>query len=215
METLDFSDLYTLQDRILDIIFSQETGFYLTGGTCLHRFYYELRNSADLDLFSNDNNEFREDIRIMLDTLEASSITYDKQVDTRDFVRLIIDNKLQVDMVNDRVYRYGRRIKTAKGIFLDNIENIGANKICAILGRDDPKDIFDIYTIYTQASIDWGIVIEAAKKKCFIDPEIFEYRLKSFPMNLIDNLSIPNIEYILDIKQNYSNMANNLLYYLE
>ena len=47
----DYTQLYTLQDEVLKIIFSEETSFYLTGGTALHRFYCNGRYSDDLDLF--------------------------------------------------------------------------------------------------------------------------------------------------------------------
>ena len=47
----DYAQLYALQDKVLKIIFTEETPFYLTGGTALHRFYCEHRYSDDLDLF--------------------------------------------------------------------------------------------------------------------------------------------------------------------
>lgn len=63
MGGIDFKKLYRLQDQVLESVFSIETGFYLTGGTCLHRFYFESRHSVDLDLFTSDNSLFREDSR--------------------------------------------------------------------------------------------------------------------------------------------------------
>lgn len=35
----NYDELYALQDKVLGIVFSEETPFYLTGGTALHRFY--------------------------------------------------------------------------------------------------------------------------------------------------------------------------------
>ncbi len=35
MEKIDYEELYTLQDRVLDIVFSSEHQFYLTGGTLM------------------------------------------------------------------------------------------------------------------------------------------------------------------------------------
>jgi len=64
---------------------------------------------------------------------------------------------------------------------LDNELNICANKLCAIIGRDDPKDMFDLYTIFKKGKLDWKIAITAAAKKCVLDPEVLEYRLSSFP----------------------------------
>ena len=39
MGRIDYVKLYALQDRVLDKIFSFEHDLYLTGGTCLSRFY--------------------------------------------------------------------------------------------------------------------------------------------------------------------------------
>lgn len=41
----NYDELYALQDRVLGIVFSEETPFYLTGGTALHRFYCNARYS--------------------------------------------------------------------------------------------------------------------------------------------------------------------------
>ena len=93
MATLDYKSIYTLQDKVLENIFSRETTFYLTGGTCLNRFYYNRRYSDDLDLFTNDNALFRDDVRIVIEGFKSSSLGYTVIVDTRDFVRLNIDGK--------------------------------------------------------------------------------------------------------------------------
>lgn len=109
MADLDYHALYTLQDKVLSAVFAAETSFYLSGGTWLHRFYAQRRYSDDLVLFSNDNALFRDDARIAQDCLNEKSIAFETHVDTRDFVRLLVDSTLQVDLVNDRVYRYGKR----------------------------------------------------------------------------------------------------------
>lgn len=47
---------FALQDRFLGRFFASPLAehFYLTGGTALARFYYNHRESLDLDLFTND-----------------------------------------------------------------------------------------------------------------------------------------------------------------
>ena len=40
MDKVEYEELYALQDKVLAGIFAKETTFYLTGGTCLHRFYF-------------------------------------------------------------------------------------------------------------------------------------------------------------------------------
>jgi predicted nucleotidyltransferase component of viral defense system len=211
MAAIDYTSIYAIQDRMLAVIFSGETSFYLTGGTCLHRFYYERRYSADLDLFTSDNALFRDDIRLVKTVLDAKSIRFETQVDTRDFVRLFVEKKLQVDLVNDRVYRHGKPLQSPQRILLDNMENIAANKICAVLGRDDPKDVFDLYTVFQAARIDWSEVFSAADKKCVLDAEVLEYRLSAFPLDLLDLLHVKNQDFLAEMKRHYPQMRAELL----
>jgi len=211
MATLDYTSIYALQDKVLAVIFSTEATFYLTGGTCLNRFYHNRRYSDDLDLFTNENALFRDDVRILLDALTSGSLSYAVQADTRDFVRLFVQKRLHVDLVNDRVYRYGKNIHSPKGIVLDNEVNICANKLCATIGRDDPKDIFDLYTIFKEGQIDWKTVITVAAKKCVLDPEVLEYRLSSFPLDLLDLLAVVDQATVTEMKQGYSHMVEHIL----
>lgn len=128
-------------------------------------------------------------------------------VDTRDFVRLMAESKLKVDLVNDRVYRFGKSARTPEGIVLDNIENIAANKICAVLGRDEPKDVFDLYTLFCDARMDWVTVFSASAKKCALDREVVEYRLNSFPLDLVDLLPVLDHSFAADFKKDYARMV--------
>jgi len=212
MATIDYPSVYALQDKVLAAIFSKETTFYLTGDTCLNRFYYHRRYSDDLDLFTNENALFRDDVRILLEHLTSSNIHYLIQVDTRVFVRLLIEERLQVDLVNDRVYRHDKSIHSASGYILDNVLNICANKLCTIIGRDDPKDMFDIFTIFENAEIDWEIVIIESEKKCVLDPEILEYRLSSFPLKLLDLLNVVDPLKVNEMKKGYPLMVEHILH---
>ena len=63
MGSLDYKKLYDLQDKVLDVIFQTEQVFYLTGGTCLNRFYHEKRYSDDLDFFVHDDRDFNRGFR--------------------------------------------------------------------------------------------------------------------------------------------------------
>jgi predicted nucleotidyltransferase component of viral defense system len=207
MENLDYRMLYRIQDRVLEIVSGTDTDFYLTGGTCLNRFFFKKRHSADLDLFSNDNNLFREDVRAFLDALTANAAEYEVLVDSRDFVRLLVESKLKVDLVNDRVFRFGRSTRNHEGVVLDNTANIAANKLCAVLGRDDPKDVFDLYTLFCHAGLDWGSVLAASGKKCAFDREVLEYRLNSFPVHLVDLLPVISQSFTADFKKGYDGMV--------
>ena len=63
MDSIDYEKLYQLQDEVLEVVFGVENEFYLTGGTCLSRFYKEKRYSDDLDFFTNNSARYRFAIR--------------------------------------------------------------------------------------------------------------------------------------------------------
>jgi predicted nucleotidyltransferase component of viral defense system len=211
MAGLDFISLYALQDRVLDCVFSVDTGFYLTGGTCLHRFYFPERHSVDLDLFSNDNTLYRDDVRRIVHTLNECGISSELIVDSRDFVRLMINGELQVDLVNDRVYRSGRSVRMETAIVVDNLQNLAANKICAVLGRDDPKDVFDLYVMHRHQAVQWPLALEDAAKKCAFDPETLMFRLNAFPLQLLDDLHVVNPSLVSQMKQHYHALTHAIL----
>jgi predicted nucleotidyltransferase component of viral defense system len=211
MVKVDFPTLYRLQDKVLSVVFSIKTEFYLTGGTCLHRFYQEQRYSDDLDLFSNDNQLFRDDVRLVRRSLDDAAISLDIVVDSRDFVRFIVADLLKVNLVNDRVYRIGSSVRTGSNIMLDNIDNIGANKICAVLGRDDPKDIFDLYTIFRSSAPNWPDIVSAADRKCAFDMEELRFRLESFPLSLIDMLQVTDSSFVSELQRDYRLLVDCIL----
>ncbi len=210
MEEIDFRMLYELQDQVLEAVFSADTTFYLTGGTCLHRFYYSERYSVDLDLFSNETALFREDVRDLLSRLDQNSIRYEPVTDFRDFVRIMVEKKLRVDLICDRVYRSGRPFRTKEGVALDNLLNLCANKVCATLGRDEPKDVFDLYTVYRHDPQDWAVVMEEAGKKCVLDPETLAFRLDSFPVELVESLHVLDKSIFKSFKQDYPVMVREM-----
>lgn len=208
MEEIDYKNLYSLQDSIFSIMAKADTNFYLTGGTCLHRFYYQQRYSDDLDFFTNENNLFREDCRILLDEFAKADLAYETIVDSRDFVRIIVERKYKckIDFVNDRVYRYGRNRLTEEGIVIDNIENILSNKLCAVLGRDEPKDVFDICAITIRGNVEWNEIVKVVNTKCVLDLEVLEFRLKSFPLNLLETIPVIDSGFLLQLRTNYKDI---------
>jgi len=200
MECINYNKLYSLQDKVMKLIFSEEHEFYLTGGTCLSRFYQEKRYSDDLDFFTNNSTRFGFAVKnIKTKLLENFSLT--TEVESKDFIRFEIDGLLQLDFVNDRVPRYKDVIVLNNGYIIDNIENILSNKITAIIGRDNPKDIFDIYLICKFYEFDWQEILEASRSKAFFNHDDLIVRLKSFPHSLLKSINIIDIDFL----QNFTN----------
>jgi len=194
-ETDGYAELYALQDQVLDAVFSVESEFYLTGGTCLSRFYQAKRYSDDLDFFANDSPRYAFALRTIRTAL-ADTLAMSVEVETKNFQRLIVNAKLQVDFVNDGPFHYKEPVVTEKKYLIDNIENILANKLTAVIGRDNPKDIFDTVLIYTYYPFSWSDVLNAAHQKAGFTNEDLAVRLKSFPRSMLDQIKCIDCSFL-------------------
>jgi hypothetical protein len=161
--------LTPLQAGFLTRFFATETGqrFFLTGGTALAAFHLHHRLSVDLDLFTLDDLALRE-AGILVPQLAADlrcSIGRARQ--TEHLCQFLFESKtdqsLQVDLVRDFGPQYGQRSKYGD-IIVDSVENIGANKLTAILGRTEPKDFVDLYFIL-HAGYDFDDLLAKAREK--------------------------------------------------
>lgn len=209
MGSIDYSELYRLQDKVLSIVFETENEFYLTGGTCISRFYLEKRYSDDLDFFTNNSSRFGFAVKNIKRELQKHFMLT-TEVDSKDFIRYRIDNKLQIDFINDTACRYKDVVITKENFIIDNIENILSNKITAVMGRDDPKDIFDIYLISKHFSVVWKEVLRSAHEKAgFSDDELL-VRLKSFPSELLKNIRLTDQAFLNDFDLEFPEVVENI-----
>ncbi len=202
MGSIDYKKLYDLQDKVLDIVFSVENIFYLTGGTCISRFYHEKRYSDDLDFFADNEPRFKAGIKNIKSVLNKQFEVREDTV-SKDFVRLIVDDFLQVDFINDRVYKHGKSVVLENGYLIDNIENILSNKLNAVIDRDEEKDIFDIYLICKLYDFDWSDILEIAHKKASFAHEDLIIRLKSFPLRLLKNINIIDKNFLNSFEKEF------------
>ncbi len=182
-----YEELYTLQDLILKLLFLLDNSFYLTGGTALHRFYLGLRYSDDLDFFTSKDSLFAENIDEFLNEIEKSDLHYNRIVQSKDFQRIIVDDTLQLDFVNDHSFRYGKSV-VKSDYKIDNIINILSNKLSAIADRDEEKDIFDLFAIAKNQQFNWDEVLSIVNKKTMVQTEFITERIASFPLDWLKNI---------------------------
>jgi len=195
MKNINYKKLYDLQDGVFNIVFSLNNSFYLTGGTCLSRFYWEKRYSDDLDFFTDNTSLYSLNVKEIEKELKINhKIT--KLVESRDFIRVVIDDILQIDFVNDRVPRYKDIIFLKNGFRIDNVENILCNKVTAVIGRDNPKDIFDIYLIAKFHNFIWQNILNFSKKKMVFEEEDFVFKLKIFPESLMKEIKLVDQNFL-------------------
>jgi predicted nucleotidyltransferase component of viral defense system len=184
----DYLKLYPLQDRVMEVILPVMPGFYLTGGTCLSRFYLNHRYSDDLDFFTNKNAGFgkitvsvRENLKTIFDLDEKNAIM------TEDFVRFIVmgETVLKLDFVNDIAYKWGDNFFVNKIISVDNPANILANKLTALISRDEAKDVFDIIALAQNYSFNWKVIYKHAFEKQGMNEIDVSEKLASFPVKML------------------------------
>ncbi|HFU76078.1 MAG TPA: hypothetical protein ENK66_07520 [Arcobacter sp.] len=209
MGSINYKKLYALQDKVLERVFSVEDEFYLTGGTALSRFYQEKRYSDDLDFFTNNSTRFNFAVKNILAEL-SKEFSIETELDSRDFVRININGLLQVDFVNDRVPRYKEPTVLENGYKIDTIENILSNKITAVIGRDNPKDIFDIYLISKYYAVDWSEILESAQDKSAFSMDDLMVRLKSFPYRLLGSINIIEENFLDSFQDDFASLIEEI-----
>jgi predicted nucleotidyltransferase component of viral defense system len=140
--------LYPFQDEILKMI--QTPKFYLTGGTCLSRYYYQHRLSEDLDFFFDGKNypadNFNWEYKQIIQRI-AEQFTVEINVEADTFKRIFaIKNgeRLKIEFIYENFPTVGE-VTWQDGFRIDNTLNVATNKITAIYDRKTSKDFFDLY----------------------------------------------------------------------
>jgi len=102
-----------------------------------------------------------------------------------DYIRIWVpgEEDLKIEMVNDVAERWGSPIYTGT-IPVDTVGNILANKLTAIVSRDEPKDVFDLVSIALNFSFNWGDVFVYAMQKAIIAETDLLMRIAAFPVEL-------------------------------
>jgi predicted nucleotidyltransferase component of viral defense system len=141
--------MVSFQDQVLQKLAELETDFYLTGGTAASRGYLNHRFSDDLDLFVNDDSRFGLWSERIVHTLSQSGSWHTTILQREErFVRLILtqtEASLKIELVNDVPAHTGQIQKHPVLGRLDSAENILANKLTALVGREEPKDLADVW----------------------------------------------------------------------
>ena len=205
--------LYPLQDEVLDL-FTEER-FYLTGGTCLSRFYFKHRYSEDLDFFFDGTlysvNQFEIDYLKLVSKIKVSN-EIEITVAGEHFKRLFIKKKdvtLKIEFIYEPYPRIDK-VRKLKNIFIDTKENIAVNKLTAVYTRKTAKDFFDLYFLLRE----FDLTTLLKKTEIKIIPPAYEDLIISlrntfFEGEVLTSQEINEREFINFVKQ----LIHNLLEY--
>ncbi|MGV8118823.1 MAG: nucleotidyl transferase AbiEii/AbiGii toxin family protein [Candidatus Xenobiia bacterium LiM19] len=191
-----YERLYSLQDKVLNIISSLKTEFYLTGGTALSRGYLHHRYSDDLDFFIHGEKAFIDNVQALVIQLRTLPYLVEVERMHEAFSRIIVkeddeskDNLiLKVDFVNEKhLPHFGSLLPLPFFPLVDNMRNILSNKIGA-LTRLEAKDVIDIWGICTKLPFAWEEIIEEANQKSPVEELMVVDLLRTFPAALFDTI---------------------------
>lgn len=167
--TYYFEQLYPLQDISLRLIADLDTGFYLTGGTAVSRAYLNHRFSDDLDLFVNFDKRFTLWTNLIIQSFAADT-RWQTLVSKNEeyFARIVLTYHgvdLKIEMINDVPSHIGKIQQHPILGRVDSPENILANKLTALLGREEPRDLADVWGLCTKLGLSIQAAIEGATSK--------------------------------------------------
>jgi predicted nucleotidyltransferase component of viral defense system len=156
----------------------------------LSRFYLHHRYSDDLDFFDHDLALFPDAFRLVYRKLVERWPEVSVEVDARGFKRIYIRHEktpLKLDFVADRVSRIGLPV-VRDGMYIDTVRNILSNKLSAILGRDEGRDIADMLYISMSYRFSWKTILaELAQKEGFKIEDLL-FRLETFPVEILETI---------------------------
>jgi hypothetical protein len=122
--------------------------FYLTGGTALAEFFLGHRLSFDLDLFTTE-----EALIIPFSRhLESAYLEHGWKVDVvrrfTSYVEIVLgrgEDELRLDLALDSPFRFASPLRSAYGVWVNDYEDLQAEKVLAYYGRAEPRDAVDLY----------------------------------------------------------------------
>lgn len=140
--------------------------FYWSGGTALTFFYLYHRRSYDIDFFSDTRVEYRavrSFVQLLSENIPLRNITERRVFDRWEFF-LKDHEEARVEFVHYDFKNLKPR-KKWKGILVDSLDDMAANKTMAMIDRKEPKDAFDVCTLIKKRRYTPESLLALAKKK--------------------------------------------------
>jgi nucleotidyltransferase AbiEii toxin of type IV toxin-antitoxin system len=142
--------LSELQKLVLEAFFARESSFYLTGGAALAGYHLGHRHTTDLDLFTLDAKAFERARHVLHEVTEALGASVELVQDAPGFVRAVITSDrdaLVVDLVREHSFQLHPDKPRVGVIAVDPPDEILANKLTALVGRAEERDLVDVFAL--------------------------------------------------------------------
>jgi hypothetical protein len=147
MASLVRSKLTPLQTEVLEAFFQRERGFFLTGGAALAGFHLGHRATDDLDLFTSEARAFERGHFVLTEVAQELGAALQVRQDAPGFKRLVLTrgvDALVIDLVKDSGPQLHADKLERDGVVMDPADEILANKLTALVGRAEERDLVDV-----------------------------------------------------------------------
>lgn len=180
--------LTALQRRVLAVLARLEPPLTLSGGAALAAVHTGHRTTRDLDLFLQRERELGELPRNAQRLLEASGFSVTRLERSEGFCRLAVSDgaeSVRVDLVADPVaLAEAPIIVTLEGtrIQVDTAHQILVNKLCALLSRSEPRDLWDIQVLLEAGGDLRRALADASDQDSGFSPLTVSWSLEQLPL---------------------------------
>ncbi|MBC8074123.1 MAG: nucleotidyl transferase AbiEii/AbiGii toxin family protein [Deltaproteobacteria bacterium] len=144
------SRLTPLQRDVLAAFFARDRGFFLTGGAALAGYHLGHRETLDLDLFATDAGDFERGRFILVEVASALGATLQVRQEAPGFRRVVLDRGgelVVIDTVLDPIPQLVPEKPDLGGVRVDPPREILVNKLCAVVGRAEERDLVDLWAL--------------------------------------------------------------------
>jgi predicted nucleotidyltransferase component of viral defense system len=152
----------------LRAFFASERGFFLTGGAALAGYWLHHRPTSDLDLFTLDDSAFERAPHVLRDAVAKLGATSEVRLDSPGFKRFTVSREgdaVVVDLVRERVQQIHIEKTEIDGVLVDPPDEILANKLNALVGRHEERDIVDVMLLERDTNLRVEELLPAALSK--------------------------------------------------
>lgn len=206
------SRLSELQRQFLRVFASKTSAFFLTGGAVLCGWVLGHRRTDDLDLFTSDDEAMTQGDRLVRAAAAEIGAAVESVQAHPDFRRYVVHRSgesMVVDLARDRTPQLYPKVDR-DGVPSDTVEEIVANKICALVGRSEIRDLLDLFALERAGFRAEDFVAEAARKDAGVTPATIAWILSTLtvPDELPDGFDAEGLHaFARDLEQRMRRLA--------
>lgn len=165
--------LTPLQRDLVAAFFDREQRFTLTGGGALVGYYFGHRETHDLDFFAGPGPDLDDAARALREAASACGAALEPVRRSPTFSRYLArrgEERCVVDLVIDATERVDREPRRIGPVRVDTLREIAANKLDALLGRAEIRDLVDLKAILEAGEDLERAMRDAERKDAGADP---------------------------------------------